>query len=318
MLGGIYTQSAKYRILAYPLLGWHSGMTVEQLSSTTRRARELATALVVDDVTGRRDLLSRVLQPEHEVVACRNFREAVTCTRTREYLATFVAWKSVGSTGIGELAKSGCTTRKLIAIFETESEGIEASETCKRTFPEAALELLHAVDGRLSVAAVLGTLSPRAQHQQILASSQPSLSILDEEGQRSWLDVFLSVKSEDYRIAERLFVFLTSRGLKVFFAPLSVRQCANSNFNEEIERALDQARHMIVVTSSPEHLRKNHVAYEWRAFHNEKAAGRKSGNLLTLAANNICISDLPLCLRNYQMLQFCEETFEDVLPYLYR
>jgi ferritin len=62
--------------------------------------------------------------------------------------------------------------------------------------------------------------------------------------------VFISAKSADFEHARRVFHFLKSRGIAVFMSAESLPDLGNTDYRKEIDRALDQTEHMVVVTSS--------------------------------------------------------------------
>lgn len=64
------------------------------------------------------------------------------------------------------------------------------------------------------------------------------------------LTVFISAKSADYKFAEQIYQFLRLQGISTFLSQESLPELANSDYRKEIDRALDGANHMIVVTSS--------------------------------------------------------------------
>ena len=59
--------------------------------------------------------------------------------------------------------------------------------------------------------------------------------------------VFISAKSEDYKYAQQIHEFLMSCGIHTFFAKKSLPEFGNTDFRKEIDQALDQAKHLIVV-----------------------------------------------------------------------
>ena len=91
----------------------------------------------------------------------------------------------------------------------------------------------------------------------------------------------------------------------------------NADYREEIDKAIDQAKHMIVVGSSVEYIQSLWVKDEWGAFINEKRSGRKVGsNLITVIVGSINIEDLPLSLRMNEVIIFDPENFSAILNYL--
>lgn len=134
---------------------------------------------------------------------------------------------------------------------------------------------------------------------------------------RKKVKIFISSKSEDYRYAEQVYIFLTSHGYQVFFSKESLPRMGNSEYLREIDNAIEAAKHMIVVTSKREFVESQWVSAEWAAFINEKRSARKSGNLVVLLGGTMKIEDLPISLRQYET-RFLEDpnTLEQILNYL--
>jgi hypothetical protein len=130
------------------------------------------------------------------------------------------------------------------------------------------------------------------------------------------IDVFISYKSADIELAEELFTFLQSKNLNVFLSSESLPKLGNADYRKAIDHALDQCRHMIVVGSKVEYLSSSWVEAEWGFYINEKRAGRKSGNILTVVTSDIAIEDLPASLRYYQVIFFEKENFEQIAAYV--
>ena len=126
-------------------------------------------------------------------------------------------------------------------------------------------------------------------------------------------DIFISCKSEDYDIAEKVYSFLTNNGFSVFLASQELRKMAKADYMDAISIALDSAYSMIVVSSKKKYLTSEYVKFEWSTFLNEKLSGRKTGQIMTLL-ENIKVSELPIQLRKYE--SFTLENYENVLPYL--
>ena len=128
-------------------------------------------------------------------------------------------------------------------------------------------------------------------------------------------DVFLSYKSEDYRIAMKVNRFLTESGLKVFFSEVSLGDIGESEYSDSIDKAIDNSKNMVVVSSKIEYLTQGWVRYEWSAFADNIKSGLSNGNLITILAPEVKIMDLPLGLRHRQ--SFTTKNFtEGILPYL--
>jgi len=137
---------------------------------------------------------------------------------------------------------------------------------------------------------------------------------VEESGEA--LTVFISAKSADYTFAEQIFTFLRSRGVSTFLSQESLPELGNSDYRKEIDRALDGAAHMVVVTSSVKNVMSTWVEAEWGFFINEKRSGRKTGNLITVVVGDLKPSDLPPSLRYYEAMPFHPGQFEKILRYV--
>ena len=129
--------------------------------------------------------------------------------------------------------------------------------------------------------------------------------------------IFLSAKSEDYAPASRVYSFLAERGYSVFFSDQTLPRMGNSDYRREIDKALEQAKHLILVTSRKEYVESKWVEAEWGSFINEKRSGRKDGNIVVLLAGSMQIGDLPISLRSFET-RFLDnpKTLDQILNYL--
>lgn len=130
-------------------------------------------------------------------------------------------------------------------------------------------------------------------------------SSLEEEygesvNEPSIYDVFISHKSDDYKIAEKVYNTLIKAGFEVFLSEKSLPAIANADYVAEIDKALDTTHHLVVIADSIEKINSGWVKYEWSSFLNEKLSGRKDGNIITILTNNISIDKLPLSLRQFE------------------
>jgi hypothetical protein len=80
--------------------------------------------------------------------------------------------------------------------------------------------------------------------------------------------VFISAKSADYEQAARVYDFLVAARVPVFFSRESLPGLGSSDYRREIDRALDSAQHMVVVTSSTDNVQASWVEAEWGFFIN--------------------------------------------------
>ena len=126
-------------------------------------------------------------------------------------------------------------------------------------------------------------------------------------------DIFISCKSEDYEIAEKVYSFLNVNGFRVFLSSKELRRMAQADYMDAISVALDTAYSMIVISTKKEYLTSKWVKFEWSTFLNEILSGRKTGQIMTLA-DNIKVHEFPIQLRKYE--SFTLENYEDILPYL--
>ena len=284
-------------------------------SQRSKARAEIYTVSVINRIPSRTELLCKILEPEYKVSTYRNFLDARGGMRLDPTTSVFITWEPLCLEGAEKLGELSMLEGKLIVIVENQAEKAEAFAFFESAFPLAKIEILYAPGGYLTVGEVLGALDMPFEPSPIASSGAEPAECDNVERP---FDVFLSVKNEDYDAVQKLFWFLVSCGLKVFFARKSVDQIGNAAYSDEIERALDEAKHMVVVTSNAEYLHSSYVRYEWRSFHNEIVSGRKSGNLLVLTIGDVPLEKLPYRLRQQQVLPLKEETFEDLLPYFWR
>jgi hypothetical protein len=124
-------------------------------------------------------------------------------------------------------------------------------------------------------------------------------------------EVFISFKNsstdgtatKDLHQARRVYECLRSAGLRVFFSEESLAETGKGHFSKSIEAALDQARVLVLVASSREHIESRWVETEWDSFMNDIRSGNKMGELFIVNCGDLRSSDLPLFLRRQQMFQ---------------
>lgn len=131
-------------------------------------------------------------------------------------------------------------------------------------------------------------------------------------------EVFISAKNEDYEFAEQVYDFLMSHGVATFFSKVSLPETGNSEYQKQIDHALDACKHMIVVTSSIANVNSSWVEAEWRLFINEKRSGNKTGNLVSVVVGDLKPRDLPASLRFYAVIPFKPQLLAQILPYVER
>jgi hypothetical protein len=130
-------------------------------------------------------------------------------------------------------------------------------------------------------------------------------------------DVFISYKSEDYEYAKVVYDFLQSSGLKVFFSKESLPILGSAEYHKQIDLAIEHSHHMVVVATSGDHVRSKWVEYEWRLFYKEILDGRKKGNLVSVLAEGMVASELPILLRNLEAIPLVPMEIEKLLKYVH-
>jgi hypothetical protein len=128
--------------------------------------------------------------------------------------------------------------------------------------------------------------------------------------------VFISSKSADYKYAEIIYFYLLEHNVPVFFSQESLPKIGNADYRKEIDKNLDNAYHMIVVTSSIENVMSTWVEAEWGFFINEKRSGKKVGNIITVIVGSLLPEDLPPSLRYYEVINWDESNLEKILKYV--
>ena len=117
-------------------------------------------------------------------------------------------------------------------------------------------------------------------------------------------DVFISSKSEDYKLAEQVYDFLVENGLSVFLASRELDRLGVARGDDAIDEAIDSTTHMIVVASSAANVNSKWVRHEWGTFSHDLRSGYRSGNLITVLTESVRLKDLPSGLRHNQSFNF--------------
>jgi hypothetical protein len=221
---------------------------------------------------------------------------------------------------IASLRNEGAVIPKSIMIIEQKADDREYGHRVIET-SERLMELNHLQEQFRQATALKGSITDTrllhlfdiGKYEEFITGCKNQGSTLKKESL-----IFISSKSEDTEYAKTLYEFLKSRGKNVFFAEESLPKLANSVYIEEINAAIDKAAHMIVVGSSVKNITARWVKAEWNAFINEKLSGRKSerSNLITITTKGIEIGDLPLALRQNQVISFDPDLFDRVLDYI--
>lgn len=130
------------------------------------------------------------------------------------------------------------------------------------------------------------------------------------------IDVFISRKSSDAKFAQDIYHYLMDQGLVVFDSDHTLKETGNSNYTEEINTALENTTHMIVVGSSADNIKAPYVKAEWLFFLDRIRSGDTLGNLLTVTTKDLHRKDLPPSLAYYEVISFNEKNFPIIYNYV--
>ena len=128
-------------------------------------------------------------------------------------------------------------------------------------------------------------------------------------------DVFISFKSEDSDLAQKVYQ-LCQRHLKVpFWSKRTLPELSKSEYEKAIYQALDNSTHFVVVLSDLRYLEADWIIEEMRIFHREKSEGRKAphSNFIFVVTDSLYDAilrnnkkDLPIEYRGYQIIKMSE------------
>ena len=137
-----------------------------------------------------------------------------------------------------------------------------------------------------------------------------------DDGGRRAVRVFISAKSADYEYADQVYRSLRDAGVAAFFSRESLPDRGIADYRREIDRALDEAEHLVVVTSAVEHVLAPWVEAEWGFFINEQRSGRKHGNLVTVLVGELAPASLPPSLRYNEVIPLEPGSVAKLLRYV--
>jgi len=138
-------------------------------------------------------------------------------------------------------------------------------------------------------------------------------------------DVFISFKNgdghggftEESKIAENLYHFLTKKGVTAFFSPFGLEALGRGQYSEAIDDVLDVSRFLVVVGSNKENLESKWVKYEWRSFLDDIRSGYKINSEIFVVYTGMSTTELPRALRYQQAFDVKEEdAFESLYAFL--
>lgn len=122
--------------------------------------------------------------------------------------------------------------------------------------------------------------------------------------------------SRDYQIAQEVYSFLSSRGLKVFFSDKTLEGVGTAEYKRTIDDALDSSKVLVAVGSSSDNLASEWVRYEWDGFLNDILSGFKQGGKVFAYIDGIDIASLPWALRHTQVFHHSARSLDVLYSFI--
>ena len=126
-------------------------------------------------------------------------------------------------------------------------------------------------------------------------------------------DVFICHKSADFAFAKQVYDHLTASGYSPFLSEVSLQQQGDAQFSRSIETALEGAKHIVIVGSSPAHIKSPWVEQEWRMFINLQLSRGGRGNVIPVLCGDMVLKDLPAALSLYQSISLADPNWKTAL-----
>ncbi|HET7544411.1 MAG TPA: TIR domain-containing protein [Polyangiaceae bacterium] len=115
-------------------------------------------------------------------------------------------------------------------------------------------------------------------------------------------DVFISHTREDQQLAEQVETVLEASGYKCFRATDDLNGIVGTKQWSEAIEALLVATPVLIVLVTNAGLASRWVTFEWRAFHEDVLAGRRSGLVVPILCEPLADKLLPSALRYWQIV----------------
>lgn len=137
-------------------------------------------------------------------------------------------------------------------------------------------------------------------------------------------DIFISFKNLDERglptrdsiIAKELYDFFSSRGMNVFSSNITLENLGIAAYKKAIDDALDSAKVLVAVGTSPGNLNSRWVRYEWDSFLNDILSGVKNEGRLFCYVEDMAPSTLPRGLRQFQIFIHEQEAMQQLYNFI--
>ena len=117
-------------------------------------------------------------------------------------------------------------------------------------------------------------------------------------------------ETPDSILANKVFYYLTERGLKVFNSNISLERHGISEYKKSIDGALEMAKVLVVIGTSIENLNSEWVRYEWDSFFNDILCRLKPEGRIFSYIDGLSPKELPRALRQNQCIIHSNESLE--------
>ena len=136
--------------------------------------------------------------------------------------------------------------------------------------------------------------------------------------------VFLSFKNSDNnestidsQISEKLYAYLTQKGIRVFFSNISLLEFGEAAYKDAIDDALDEVNLMVVIGSKAEYLSSKWCKYEWQNYQQNMLSNIVKGSIITYIGN-MELAAVPTAIRHYQSFNLETDSIERVGDFIVR
>ena len=119
----------------------------------------------------------------------------------------------------------------------------------------------------------------------------------------------------DYRMAKEVYGKLRSYGINVFFSDQSLIKVGQADYKHLIDSYLDDAKLLIVVSTSADNCNSNWVRYEWDSFYNDILSERKDGALISYLDTDD-IGQFPRTIRTLQVFNKKENEIDALVDFV--